>query len=140
MITDKGAMDRRRLILAAALALTPAVAAASGGAADKKKGGGESYLQLEGVSVSIVRRDGRRGVMTVECGLDVQNPALRERADASQPRLRAGYSAFMQTYASGLRSGGVPDADYIAREMQAVTDRVLGQRGAKLLLGTLLIN
>lgn len=140
MIADKDAMDRRRLILAAALALVPAVAAANSGAADKKKGGGESYLQMVGVSVSIVRRDGRRGVMTVECGLDVQNPALRERADASQPRLRAGYSAFMQAYASGLRPGGVPDADYISREMQAVTDRILGQKGAKLLLGTILIN
>lgn len=140
MIADKHRMDRRRFALAAALALMPAVAAASGAGADKKKGGGESYLQLEGVSVSIVRRDGRRGVMTIECGLDVQDVALRERADASQPRLRAGYSAFMQAYVGGLRPGGVPDADYIAREMQAVTDRILGRKGARLLLGTILVN
>jgi len=140
MIGDKWPMHRRHLVLAAALSLLPVIATANSGGGDKKKGGNASYIQIGGVSATILRRDGRRGVLTVECGLDVADTALRGRAEASQPRLRAAYAAFIQAYAAGLPTAGVPDADYIARELQAATDRVLGRPGARLLLGTILVN
>ena len=116
--------------------LTPAARAA-----DKKKGGGFSYIQIDALTATIIRGDGRRGVLTVEIGVDTPgNGALHTRADASQPRLRAAYLQVLQTYASGLSPGSPPDADYIARQLQKETDRVLGQPGARLLLGTVLAN
>ena len=131
-------MDRR-LALAAALALLPTVAAASGGE-EKKKGGGAQFLQIKAIVATIVRRDGTRGVVTVECGLDVPDEKLRTLADQSQPRLRAAFAAFVQAYAGGLPAGGVPDADYMSRELQRLTDSTLHKKGAKLLLGTILVN
>ena len=131
-------MDRR-LALAAALALLPTVAAASGGE-EKKKGGGVQFLQIKAILATILRRDGTRGVVTVECGLDVPDEKLRALADQSQPRLRAAFAGFIQAYAGGLPAAGVPDADYIARELQRLTDATLKKKGAKLLLGTILVN
>lgn len=131
-------MDRR-LALAAALALLPAVASANGGG-EKKKGGGATFLQIKAIVATIIHRDGSRGVITVECGVDVADERLRALADQSQPRLRAAYAAFVQAYAGGLPAAGVPDADYISREMQQITDSVLRKKGAKLLLGTILVN
>ncbi|MDP1631050.1 MAG: Tat pathway signal protein [Caulobacter sp.] len=130
-------MDRR-LALAAALSLLPAVAAASGG--EKKKGGGLAFLQIKSIVATIMRRNGSRGVVTVECGVDVPDDKLRALADASQPRLRAAYASFVGNYAASLAAAGVPDADYMAREMQHITDQVLGKKGAKFLVGTILIN
>lgn len=131
-------MDRR-LALAAALALLPAAAAASGGG-EKKKGGGETFLQIKAIAATILHRNGKRGVITVECGVDVQDEKLRALASASQPRLRAAYAGWVQAYASGLPAAGVPDADYISRQLQQITDATLGKKGAKLLLGTILVN
>ena len=129
----------RRILLAAALGLVPAVALASGG--EKKEAGGVGqYVPVRAVAATIMRRDGTRGVITVECGLDVPNGRLRDKANASQPRLRAAYAAFVQAYAAGMPASTVPDADYLSRELQRVTDQTLGAKGAKFLLGTILIN
>lgn len=131
-------MDRR-LALAAALALLPAAAAASGGT-EKKKGGGLSFVPIKALAATIIHRDGGRGVMTVECGVDVADEKLRAQAMVSQPRLRAAYAGFVQSYAVGLPAAAVPDADYMARELQRITDQTLAKKGAKLLLGTILVN
>lgn len=130
-------MDRR-LALAALVALMPSVALASGG--EKKKGGGLSYIQIQTLTASIYRRNGSRGVMTMEVGVDVANDQLRELAAASAPRLRAAYAQVLQIYASGLPAATAPDADYLAGKFQRETDRILGKPGAKLLVGTILIN
>lgn len=129
---------RRALLLAlpAALAAGPALAAK----VEKKKGGGASFIQVTSISATIIRRDGRRGIMTMECGLDVSSGALRDRAEASEPRLRAAYAQLVRIYAAGLPTGAPPDADYLARELQRETDRVLGKKGAKFLVGTILVN
>lgn len=133
-------MIARRLVLSLPLILALA-APASHAVEAKKKGGGLSYVQLQPLTATILRGDGRRGVLTVETGVDVPgNGALRNRADISQPRLRAAYLQALQAYASGLGPGVPPDADYIARALQRETDKVLGQQGAKLLLGTILAN
>lgn len=130
-------MDRR-LALAALVALVPTAALASGG--EKKKGGGLSYIQIQTLTASIYRRNGSRGVMTMEVGVDVANDQLRDLAAASAPRLRAAYAQVLQIYASGLPAATAPDADYLAGKFQRETDRILGKPGAKLLVGTILIN
>jgi hypothetical protein len=126
---------RSLLILAAVLAAAPAFAEEQ-----KKKGGGVSFLQLQTLTATVMRSDGRRGVMTVEVGIDIANTGLRSKAQISQPRLRAAYVQMLQAYASGLGPGAAPDADYISRMLQRETDQVLGGPGGKLLLGTILIN
>lgn len=131
-------MDRRAL-LAAALAAVAAPAAARG-ATEKKKGGGLTFIQITSITATILRRTGRRGVLTMECGLDVPDDRLRARAEASQPRLRAAYAQLIRTYAAGLPTGAPPDADYLVRELQRETDRVLGRKGARFLIGTILVN
>jgi hypothetical protein len=130
-------MDRR-LALAAVLALVPAVASAAGG--EKKKGGGVTFVQIKAVSATIMRRDGSRGVITVECGVDIPNEALRAKANITQPRLRDAYVGILQSYAGGLPKATLPNADYLAGEMQKATDRVLGKAGGRFLIGTILIN
>ena len=132
-------MIHRRLFvsLAGLVSFAPLLARAD----NKKKGGGLTYIQLQPLIVTIIRADGRRGALTVETGVDVPgNPGLLARANLSQPRLHAAYLLVLQTYASGLGPGGVPDADYITRALQHETDKVLGQPGAKLLVGTILAN
>ena len=128
----------RRLALAALLALAPSIAAASG--AEKKKGGGLSFVQIQTLTAAIMRRNGTRGVVTMEVGIDVQDEKLRTLATQISPRLRAGYAQILQIYASGLPAATPPDVDYLAQKMQRETDRLLGKPGAKLLIGTVLIN
>ena len=132
-------MDRRRLLLNLGLiAITAPARAEDKG--ERKKGGGASFLQIQTLTATIIRRDGRRGVMTVETGLDIPDGGLRGRAEASTPRLRAAFAEVVQNYAAGLPPAGVPNADYLARELQRQADMVLGRPGARLLLGTILVN
>jgi hypothetical protein len=133
----------RRHALAAVLALGPAAALAAPALAngpEKKKGGGASYIQIQTLTASIMRRNGSRGVMTMETGIDVPDETLHALADMSVPRLRAAFTQVLQIYASGLPAAGVPDADFLAQKFQRETDRILGRKGARLLVGTILVN
>ena len=136
-------MNRRRLFqLVFLTAALPTLAQASGGGekTEKKKGGGLSYLQLPTLTATIQRPNGRRGVLTVETGIDIPDPALRAKADLLAPRLRAAFVQSLQIYASGLAPASVPNADFIARQLQQQTDLILGRPGGRLLLGTILVN
>ncbi|MDR3510284.1 MAG: hypothetical protein P4L73_01500 [Caulobacteraceae bacterium] len=128
------------LILALPVTAGPAAGFAEAASEPKKKGGGISYIQFQTLTATIFRATGQRGVLTVEAGIDVPDPALRARASLSVPRLRAAYIQVLESYAGGLPPGAPPDADYISRALQAQTDRVLGRPGAGLLLGSMLIN
>jgi len=130
-------MNRRGLIVATlTLVALPALARAD----ERKKGGGASFIQMDTLAATIMRADGRRGVMTVEVGIDVPDAGLHTRAMQSTPLLRAAYGEVLRTYAAGLRPGVLPDADYLSRELQRQTDMALGRPGAVLMLGTILVN
>ncbi len=129
---------RRRLALIAALPLLLAPAVALAG--EKKKGGGATFQQFPTLTANVARADGRRGVFTVEAGVDALDPALHERMMQFMPRLRAAFTASVGVFAASLRPGAVPDLDLLSRRLQADTDAVLGQKGARLLLGTCLVN
>jgi len=132
------AMDRRTLLaLTLASAVLPGLATAS---EEKKKAGGATYIQINTLTGTTNRSGGRRGVLTVECGLDVPDEKLRTLARQSLPRLRAAYVQAVQTYAAGLPAGSPPGVDFIGRELQRQTDQVLGRPGARLLLGAVLVN
>lgn len=131
-------MDRRRLLAAAALA-APALAASSAHAsAPKKANGGPPFVKFPTLTAGIARMDGRRGVMTVEAGLDAG--ADSEKVRALQPRFRDAYNAALARFAAGMRPGFAPDLDMLSRELQAATDRVWGKKGPKLLLGSVIVN
>jgi len=137
-------MDRRTLILAALASLAPAVAPMSAWASDpeanRKKGGGSTFLQIQTLTATVNRMGGRRGVMTVDCGLDIADEKLREKANLSIPRLRAAYVQGLSMYAASLPAARAPDADYIAGMLQRQTNSMLGVTNAKLLIGAVMIN
>ena len=132
---------RRRLFL---IALAAVAAAPVSAALAEGEGGGKKakppYLQLKSVAVSIVRANGRRGVLTVEVGLDVPDPKLRDSLELYLPILYSAYVSALQPYGLGLAPSQPPNADYISMALQRETDRVLRRRGAKVLLGSILLN
>jgi len=134
-------IDRRRLLAVLVLPaiLVSSTALAQGGA-QKKKGGGITYIQFPTLTATVFRSDGHRGVLTVEAGVDVPNSALRARVNLSEPRLRAAYVQRLQSYVWTLGPGAPPNPDYLSLVLQKETDQVLGQPGAHLLLGAMLIN
>ena len=130
-------------VLAVLLALGPPLAApafAKAEHAERKKGGGLSYTQFPALTASVFRGDGRRGVLSVEAGVDCPDAAVKARADLLGPRLRDAYVQYLAAYAAGLAPRTAPDADQIAAALQRKTDVVMGRPGAKLLLGTILVN
>ena len=130
-------MERRALlglaVVATAVASTSA-RASSGGAAPSA----DTYIRLPVITASILQANGRRGVLTIETGVDVPDAALRTRAQQSAPRLRAAYNTAAQTFANGLRPGMPPDIDRLANALQAATNTVMGRPGARLLLGSVM--
>jgi hypothetical protein len=128
----------RRRDLLSALAVLPFAGAAEAG--DKKKPGGAGYLQLPTLTAMIIRSDGQRGVLTLEAGIDTPDPALLPRVMELIPRLRDAYTSTLQVFGANLRSGGAPDLDLLEARLQADTDRVVGRPGARILLGTALVN
>ena len=132
-------MHRRGLLLLiAASAGLPALA--RGAEEAKKKSGGASYLPITPLTATLIKTNGHRGVLTVDCGLDVPDGRLRGLAERSMPRLRSAYVAVVLTYAAGLPPGAPPNPDFIGREMQRQTDLILGRPGARLLLGAVMVN
>jgi hypothetical protein len=132
-------MMPRRNILALTTAffvLMPALARAEGG--DKAPKG--TFVPVPGLAATVMRPEGGHGVMTVEAGVDAPDPSLHAYVLLQMPRLEDAYTQVLQAYGGALRPGTLPDADYVARQLQAATDRVLGKPGARLLLGGLMVN
>jgi hypothetical protein len=133
-------MDRRALIGLAALSTALVVTEAE--ASGKSEGGAapaNAYIPLPTATATILRRDGRRGVMTVEVGVDVADPVLRTRADQSKPRLSAAFNEVVRLAGERMLPSAPPDVEWLSRALQAATDRVLGKPGGKLLLGTVMV-
>ncbi len=139
MIGQSARMHRRLILTLAALVALPAMAQAAGGG-EKKKSGGGTYLPMNTLLGTMIRSNGQRGVLSVDCGLDVPDPALHKLADQSLPRLRAAYVQTVQAYAAGLEQNALPNADYLGQTLQRQTDTILGRRGAKVLLGAIIAN
>jgi hypothetical protein len=135
-------MDRRKLagLALIAAALAPAVAVAASDGEKKKKTGGLSYIPLDPITATAIRPDGRRGVLTVETGIDVPSVPLHDKAEKLIPRIRAAFVQTVQIYAAGLTPGLPPNVDFLKRELQRQTDLSLGGPGGRLLLGTVMVN
>ncbi|MDP2763316.1 MAG: Tat pathway signal protein [Brevundimonas sp.] len=123
-------MDRRALLGLKSQPLKVGEAAAAAQA---------SYLRLPTITANVIRSGGRRGVMTVETGVDTPDAALRVRVAQSAPRLRAAYAAVVQQSANTLLPGTPPDVERLVSQLQAATNRVIGRAGARLLIGTVMV-
>ncbi|THD51513.1 hypothetical protein [Phenylobacterium sp.] len=140
MIAIDEAMRRRELLTLIALAFLPPALARAADEKPKKKSGGENYIPINPITATTNKAGGRRGVLSVDCGLQVDDPKLRAFADQSLPRLRAAYVQAMQIYAAGLPPGAEPNAELIVQELQRETDLILKRPGARLLIGAIVAN
>lgn len=132
---------RRRTFIALLALAAPALAQAAPKAERERKSGGTSYVYIQALRGAMVKDTGRRRILSVECGVDVQNdPEFLKRVEASVPRLRSAFASTVQAYAANLTPGSVPNADFLARTLQSDTDRVMGRRGARFLIGAVQVN
>lgn len=130
---------RRRDALALSLAIAAAPAMARAGGPSSSGSSQPSYTRFPTLTSTVSRGGGRRGVLSVEAGIDVADAELRSRAAQLQPRLRAALTETLAEFGAGLLPGHAPDADRLSRELQGAVDRTLGRSGARVLLGTILV-
>lgn len=125
--------------LAAFLLAAPAYAGDSdsgGGKAPKHKvTQSPSYLEVDPMYATILDEDKPVGMLMIGIGLDIPDEKLRGEAVHAMPVLRDAYVRNMMNFSTtSVRSWRQPDVAAIADRLQAVTDRALGRKGAKVLL------
>ena len=125
------------LVTAAATALSAGRASAEDA---KKKGGGVGFTQFPMLTVFTQVSSNRHGTMSVDMGLYADDPKLSDQIKLYQPRLQDAYISKLQAYAANLNATSMVDTDYVSGQLQASTDLVLGRKGAKVLLGSVLMN
>jgi len=127
-------------ILAFLAALALAAPALAGGDDDKKGAvhkvtQSKSYMMLDPIYATIVSNERPAGLLMIGLGIDVPDEALRAEADHALPVLRDAYVRNLMAFAATqVRTNRQPDVAVIASRLQAVTDRALGRKGAKVLL------
>jgi hypothetical protein len=126
----------RALVLAlAALSVMPARADDDKKAAVHKVTQSKSYLMIDPIYATIVSNDHPAGLLMIGVGIDVPDEVLRAEADHAMPVLRDAYVRNMMAFAATqVRIWRQPDVALIAQRLQAVTDRALGRKGARVLL------
>ncbi|MBV8978029.1 MAG: hypothetical protein JO261_06945 [Alphaproteobacteria bacterium] len=129
---------RRTLFLTTLCLLAIAPAALAGDAkkaAVHKVTQSKSYLMVDPIYATIVTGERPIGLLMVGIGIDVPDDALRKEADTAMPVLRDGYVRNMTIFAAtAVRPSEQPDVGSIAARLQRVTDRILGRKGARVLL------
>ena len=132
-------MNRRALLIAVsgclALSALPAHAAE-----EKKKGGGKGYTQFPLITVFTAANASHHGTMSVDMGLYTDDDKLSNQIKSYMPRLQDAYLSRMQAYAGTLTTRSLADPDLVTGQLQQATDHVLGRTGAKVLLGSILLN
>ena len=127
-----------------ALAAMPGRAAEHGQKAQKapehKTTQSESYIMVDPIYTTIVADNHVAGMLMIGAGLDVPDEHLREEVNRSLPVLRDAYIRNLMTFtANVVRTDSQPDVEMIANRLQAVTDRALKKKGAKVLLAQVAI-
>lgn len=138
---------RRSVALACCLAALAAPAFAAEAAPAKDSGKGErritsspDYVDSPDLTAPIALNYSYAGLLVVDAGYDVPDPKLRARVTTLMPRLTDALRTALATYTyARFRAGGAPDADRIAKELQAAADRTLGQPGARVLLANVMV-
>ncbi|WP_323760633.1 hypothetical protein [Maricaulis sp.] len=101
----------------------------------------ETYMPLPPMTATVQANHRAQGLLQIEAGLEISDNRLRRRVEMYMPRLRNAYLSALTIY-TGMqyRYGDVPDADRIAQILQEATDITLGQEGAEVLIGMIIIH
>jgi flagellar basal body-associated protein FliL len=100
----------------------------------------KSYIMVDPIYTTIVADNRAAGMLMVGAGLDVPGDALRDEVNRSLPVLRDAYIRNLMTFTANMvRTDVQPDVALIADRLQAVTDRALKKKGARVLLGQVAI-
>jgi flagellar basal body-associated protein FliL len=100
----------------------------------------KSYIMVDPIYTTIVADNRSAGMLMVGAGLDVPDDNLREEVSRSMPVLRDAYVRNLMTFTANIvRTDAQPDVGLIADRLQAVTDRALRKKGAKVLLAQVAI-
>jgi flagellar basal body-associated protein FliL len=95
----------------------------------------ESWVEVQDFYTTIVGNGRATGMLMVRVGLDVPDAGMRENVERSMPILRDAYLRNLMTYtATQVRLDAPPDAIAIGDRLQAITDRALKKKGARVLL------
>ena len=94
-----------------------------------------SYLMIDPMYSAILEDDRPVGMLMIGVGLDIPDAKLRAEALHAMPVLRDAYVRNLMNFSTtAVRASRQPDVAAIAGRLQAVTDRALGRKGARLLL------
>ncbi|WP_421788472.1 hypothetical protein [Hyphobacterium sp.] len=137
-------------LLSSLLLTIPADALGGGGGDGDEESGGrrhriitssDDFIPLDPLTATVHSDFRLRGILHIEAGLDIPDSRLRHRAERLMPRLRDRYVSALAMYAGANYSyGEVPDADRISDILQQATDEALGESGAEVLLGMVIIH
>ncbi|HVZ30204.1 MAG TPA: Tat pathway signal protein [Asticcacaulis sp.] len=133
---------KRRALLSLCLSAfaLPFLAVPAHASEPKKKGGGEGFTQFPMLTVFTAGSGHRHGTLSVDMGLYTADPKMVDRIKLYMPRLKDAYINRLQAYAANMTSSSLADADYLSSQLQAVTNQVLGVTGARVLIGSVLLN
>ena len=125
----------------AAWASPPASSEASEESRHRTITSSETYMPLPPLTATVQANRRARGILQIEAGLEIEDPRIRHRVERYMPRLRNAYVSALSIYTGMHYSfGDVPDADRIAQILQEATDMTLGQEGADVLIGMIIIH
>jgi flagellar basal body-associated protein FliL len=129
-------------LVSGVLAVLSAAPAAMAKSEAKEEGveSSSSLIEIEPLTINVFRSNYSRGKVEVIINLDVPNPALRDRVVESIPRLRAAYVQTLTGHMYDLPPRTPPNIDALAAALQRSTDKVIGRPGAKVLLGSVVVN
>lgn len=130
------------IIFASALALSAPTLAAGKAATKKAESDSHTpnFIEFPQMMSSVLDGYRVRGMMILGFGLEIEDSKLREKAQIMLPRLQDTYTREFNRYAGSLyRSGEFPDAEYISKQMQTATDRMLGEGNAVFLISNLMV-
>ncbi|WP_203290868.1 flagellar basal body-associated FliL family protein [Maricaulis parjimensis] len=100
-----------------------------------------SYVPIAALTATVQANHRARGLLQIEAGLEVPDAQLRRRVERYMPRLRNAWVTALSVYAGvNYRYGDIPDADRIAEVLQEATDMTLGEEGAQILIGMIIIH
>ncbi|GJL98040.1 MAG: hypothetical protein DHS20C06_18570 [Hyphobacterium sp.] len=118
-----------------------AAEAPSGGRRHRSITSSQDFMPLDPLTATVHADFRLRGVLHIEAGLEIPDNRLRARAERLMPRLRDHYVSALAMYTgANYRFGDVPDADRISELLQRATDEALGEEGAEILLGMVIIH
>jgi hypothetical protein len=104
-------------------------------AAEHKVTQSKSYLMVDPIYATILADDRPVGLLMIGVGIDAPEGGLRAEVSRAMPILRDAFLRNLTAFAATqVRTNRQPDVGVIADRLQAVADRALGRKGARVLL------